>query len=118
MWILSELMFQRNVLPPSSGYNKQPKRVAKECYVTVFLIRMLQLLATANIVPNSLILFTLMTEVIHSSETSVLTRATWHNTQEDSIIDCCCCFHLLVQGRRFQVCAYLFALDSLLLGSL
>jgi hypothetical protein len=37
------------------------------------------MLVTANIVPSSLILVTLIMEVIHSSETSVLTRATWHN---------------------------------------
>jgi hypothetical protein len=31
---------------------------------------------TANVVPSSLILVTLMMEALHSSETSVLTRAT------------------------------------------
>jgi hypothetical protein len=37
-----------------------------------------------NVVLSSQILFTLMMDVIHSSETSV-TRATWRNTQEDGI---------------------------------
>jgi hypothetical protein len=36
----------------------------------------LQLLVSSNVVPSSLILFTLMMETIRSSETSVLTRAT------------------------------------------
>jgi hypothetical protein len=45
---------------------------------------MFQLLVTANI-PSSLILFTLMMEVIHSSKTLVHTRATWHHIPEDSI---------------------------------
>jgi hypothetical protein len=38
------------------------------------------MLVTANIVHSSLILYTLMTETIHSSETSVLTRATSQKT--------------------------------------
>jgi hypothetical protein len=37
-----------------------------------------QLLVTANAVPSSL-----MTEALHSSETSVLTRAKWHNIPHD-----------------------------------
>jgi hypothetical protein len=45
---------------------------------------MLWLLVTANIVPSSPILVTLMMEVILSSTMSVLTRATWHNIPEDS----------------------------------
>jgi hypothetical protein len=44
-----------------------------------------RLLVTANVVPTSLILYTLMMEAIVSSGTSVLTRDTRHNLQEDSI---------------------------------
>jgi hypothetical protein len=39
----------------------------------------LRLLVTANVVPSSPILVTLMMEAIRSSETSAHTRATWRN---------------------------------------
>jgi hypothetical protein len=45
----------------------------------------LRLLVTANIVPSSPILVTLMLEMIHSSETSVLTRATRRHIPDDGI---------------------------------
>jgi hypothetical protein len=43
------------------------------------------LLVTAD-VTSSPILVIFMMELIHSSETSVLTRATWHNVPEDGIL--------------------------------
>jgi hypothetical protein len=44
------------------------------------------MLVTAHVVPTSPVLVALMVEAIYSSETSVLTVATWHNPPEDRIL--------------------------------
>jgi hypothetical protein len=45
-----------------------------------------QLLVTADVVPSSPILATLMVEMLRSSKLSVLKITTWRNIPEDSIL--------------------------------
>jgi hypothetical protein len=52
----------------------------------VILRSVVQLLATANVVPSSLFLSTLMLEAIRSSEASILTTARWRNISDGGIL--------------------------------
>jgi hypothetical protein len=54
--------------------------------IPVFLRSVLQLLVTANVVPSSPILVTIMMEAMHSPQISVLTRTTRRYIPEDGIL--------------------------------
>jgi hypothetical protein len=78
MWLLQEPKFQRNILPPPSM-----TRIGE--LGTLAVTSEVQLLVTAN-VPGSPNLVNLMMEVIHSSETSLLTRAKQCDIPQDGIL--------------------------------
>jgi hypothetical protein len=65
--------------------------VSEDCIATISRVQRIselgseQFLVTANVF-SMLFLSILMVEAIHSSETLVLTRATWHHIPEDSIL--------------------------------
>jgi hypothetical protein len=68
------------------------------------IIRVFRFLVTANVLPSSPILVTLMMESIHSPETSVFTRATRRNMPEDGI----------VQNKQWSILPALRALGNTL----
>jgi hypothetical protein len=72
---------------PENNTNINAKNISiSSLHASVASYWLLQLLVTDNTVPSSMILFTLMMEATWSSETSVLTTATWHHVPEDDIL--------------------------------
>jgi hypothetical protein len=71
---------------PSSGILHHVALVITDVSEYRILHSVRRLLVTANVVPNSQILVTLMMEATRSSETSILTRATLRDIPKDGIL--------------------------------
>jgi hypothetical protein len=86
--------------------------VSEECSASI--IRVCQVLVVANVL-SSPTLVSLMMEAICSSETSVLTRATWRNIQNDGINQFCVMFSALELSKLTTI-PTLFQVNSSLVS--
>jgi hypothetical protein len=77
-------MLRRVALVITDGSEERSSSIVRMT-ITIFLHSVLQFLVTANI-PSSPIFITPMLEAIHSSVTSVLTRAARHSIKQDAIL--------------------------------
>jgi hypothetical protein len=82
---IAVLLYMWVTFVPYRKHTYMPPRSSRQCLVHTSFRCVRRLLVTANVVPSSLVLVTLIMEELRPSETWALTRATRHNIPEDGI---------------------------------